>query len=443
MPNQDETTLPLRLNLRRKSPSSPKTGLKLTVSLPYCCQSLWRSGSSSFSGTRPTRRPLLIRKPLRRTARHPSVDVVSVNYAPASESVGYPGETRGWYESTIYARVNGYVDKWFVDIGDRVHKGQVLATIETPDLDAQLQAAQHQLVVSQSQVEVVKAQADFAKSTYDRWRDSPKGVVSEQEREEKKAEFTSSVAQMRAAEAKVSADQADVDRLNAIEGYKQVTAPFDGVITSRHIDIGDLVTSGSTSSTTSLYTVAQISEIRIFVDVPQQAIAGMDVGVPAAATSDEFPGRKFEGKITRTSATRSIRPRGLLHVEVDLENPDLVLMPGMYLQVHFEITHRGLLRVPASALMFRSGGPQVAVVADDGKINFRDVSIAIDNGDFVEIGSGVSANEKVALNLSDQIAEGDQVTATEIDAQAEVAQAPDSAQTGESRAVAADVVPPP
>jgi RND family efflux transporter MFP subunit len=372
----------------------------------------------------------------------PAVDVVSVNYAPATESIGYPGETRGWYESTIYARVNGYVDKWFVDIGDRVHKGQVLATIETPDLDAQLQAAQHQLVVSQSQVEVVKAQADFAKSTYDRWRDSPKGVVSEQEREEKKAEFTSSVAQMRAAEAKVSADQADVDRLNAIEGYKQVTAPFDGVITSRHIDIGDLVTSGSTSSTTSLYTVAQISEIRIFVDVPQRAIAGMDVGVPAVATSDEFPGRKFEGKITRTShaidpATRT------LHVEVDLENPDLVLMPGMYLQEHFEITHRGLLRVPASALMFRSGGPQVAVVTDDDKINFRDVTIAIDNGDFVEIGSGISANEKVALNLSDQIAEGDKVAATDVDARTGAAQTPNSSQTNESRAVTADVVPPP
>ena len=118
-------------------------------------------------------------------------------------------------------------------------------------------------------------------------------------------------------------------------------------------------------------------------------------------------------------------------------------MPGMYLQVHFELTRRGLLRVPASALMFRSGGPQVAVVTNDGKIDFRDVSIAIDNGDFVEIGSGVSPNEKVALNLGDQIAEGDRVTATDIDAQAKVAAAPASPQSGEPRAVAADVTPPP
>jgi len=363
----------------------------------------------------------------------PDVDVVTVNYAPATESIGYPGDTRGWYESTIYARVNGYVSKWLVDIGDRVHKGEVLATIDTPDLDAQLQAAQHQLVVSQSQVEVAKAQADFAKSTYDRWRDSPRGVVSEQEREEKKAEYTSSVAQMRAAQAKVSADQADVDSLNAIAGYKQVTAPFDGLITSRHVDIGDLVTSGSTTSTSSLYTVAQINEIRVFVDIPQRATAGMEDGVPAVVTADEFPNRNFDGKITRTShaidpATRT------LHVEVDVENPDLVLMPGMYVQVHFRMTHKGLLRVPASALMFRAGGPQVAVVTDDGKIDFRDVNIAIDSGDFVEIGSGVSPSEKVALNLSNQIAQGDKVTATEIDS---------PAKTSEPRATVSDVTPQP
>jgi RND family efflux transporter MFP subunit len=367
----------------------------------------------------------------------PAVDVVNVNFAPPSESIGYPGETRGWYESTIYARTNGSVDQWFVDIGDHVHKGQVLATIDTPDLDAQLQAAQHQLVVSQSQVEVVKAQSDFAKSTYDRWRDSPKGVVSEQERDEKKAEYASSVAQLRAAEAKVSADQADVDRLNAIEGYKQVTAPFDGVITSRHIDIGDLVTSGSTTSTTSLYTVAQISEIRVFVDVPQQATAGLDVGVRAVAMANEFPDKKFEGNITRTShaidpVTRTLR------VEVDLENPDLVLMPGMYIKVDFNIPHKGLLRVPASALMFRSGGPQVAVVDKDGKVQFRDVQIAIDNGDYVEIGSGVFPNEKVALNLSDQIAEGQKVTAEEIDTEGKFAQAPASGQSDGGQTAAAD-----
>jgi RND family efflux transporter MFP subunit len=369
----------------------------------------------------------------------PSVDVVNVTYAPSSESVGYPGDTRGWYQSTIYARVDGYVGKWFVDIGDRVRQGQVLATIETPDLDAQLQAAQHQLVVSQSQVDVVKANAEFAKSTYDRWRDSPKGVVSEQEREEKKAEYAGSVAQLKSAEAKVSADQADVDRLNAFEGYKQVTAPYDGVITIRHIDIGDLVTAGSTANTSSLYDVAQISEIRVFVDIPQRATAGMEVGVPAVVIANEFPDKKFEGKIARTShaidpATRT------LHVEVDVANPDLVLMPGMYVQVKFNIRHKELLRVPASALLFRSGGPQVAVVGNDGTVAFRNVQIAIDNGDYVELGSGVWANEKVALNLSNQIAEGDKVIANDVDLERNIVQA--SGPASEPSTVAAVGSPP-
>jgi RND family efflux transporter MFP subunit len=353
----------------------------------------------------------------------PSVDVVTVNYAPPSETVGYPGETRGWYQSTIYARINGYVGQWLVDIGDRVQKGQVLATIDTPDLDAQFQAAEHQLAMSQAQVDVVKANAEFAKTTYDRWKDSPKGVVSEQERDEKKAEYESSLAQMTSAQAKVSADQANVAQLSALESYKKVTAPFDGVITSRHIDIGDLVTAGSTSSTSSLYTMAQINEIRVFVDVPQKATAGMEIGVPATATAIQFPDKKFQGKITRTS--NAIDPvTRTLQVEVDLDNPNLILMPGMYVEVNFVMSHESLLRVPASALMFRSGGPQVAVVGSDGKIAFRDVRIAIDNGDYVEIGSGLSANEKVALNLSNQIAEGQTVVPTDIDSSEKTAQAP-------------------
>jgi RND family efflux transporter MFP subunit len=373
-----------------------------------------------------------------RTQQAPTVDVVAVDYAPATQSVSYPGETRGWYESTVYARVNGYVEKWFADIGDRVKKGQVLATIDTPDLDAQFQAAQHQLVASQSQVDVMDANAAFAKSTYERWRDSPPGVVSEQEREAKKAEYASSNAELKAAEAKVSADKADVDQLSAMKGFKEVTAPFDGVITSRHIDMGDLVTAGSTASTSPLYTVAQISEIRVFVDVPQRAAAGMDVGVPAMATADEFPGQKFSGKIARTSdaidpATRT------LHVEVDVANPDLVLMPGMYMQVNFQLKHKNFLQVPASALISTSRGLEVAVVNDDGKVNFHNVQIAIDNGDFVEIGSGLALNDKVALNLSNQVAEGDKVVAMQVDDHGKPLQAQGAADTGQNRAVAANV----
>jgi RND family efflux transporter MFP subunit len=353
------------------------------------------------------------------------VDVVNVDYAASTHTVGYPGETHGWYQTTIYARVTGYVAKWLVDIGDRVKKDQVLATIDTPDLDAQLETSQQQLAVSQSQVEVMNANTDFAKTTWERWRDSPKGAVSEQERDEKKAAYDSSVAQLKAAQAKVSADKADVARIQAFEGYKQVTAPFDGVITARRVDIGDLVTAGSTSNTTPLYTMAQVNEVRVFVDVPQRATAGMVVGVDAVATANEFPGRKFQGKITRTSSAIDPTTR-TLRVEVDIDNPDQTLVPGMYVQVAFAIIHKGLLHVPASALMFRSGGPQVAVVGDDGTVSFRDVKIDIDNGDFVEISSGVSAGAKVALNLSNQVAQGDKVTANVVAQEQKVAQSTDS-----------------
>ncbi len=339
----------------------------------------------------------------------PLVDVVGVKYAAPTQSLSLPGETRGWYQSTIYARVSGYVGQWFSDIGDRVRKGQVLATIETPDLDQQLVAAEQKLAVSQAEVKVMEANANFAKKTYERWRDSPKGVVSDQEREEKEAEFSSSAARVNAAEAQVNADKADVERANDLEEFKKVSAPYDGVITERRIDIGDLVTAGSTSNTTLLYGIAQINEIRVFVDVPQRIAGSLDMDAQAVATTDEFVGRKFQGKIARTS--RAIDPSSrTLHVEVDIQNPDLLLMPGMYVQVMMQLTHKRFIEVPASALMFRSAGPQVAVVGDDGKVGFRDVEIGVDQGDVVEIASGLSIGDRVALNLSSQIADGDRVT---------------------------------
>ena len=356
-------------------------------------------------------------------AAPPGVDVVTVKRAPATQSLPLPGAAHGWYESTIYARVSGYVGQWYVDIGDHVTKGQVLATIETPDLDAQLQAAEHQLAISGSEVEVAQANADFTKTTYERWKQAEQGVVSQQEREEKKAEFNSGVAHLTAAESKVSADQSNVDQLSALEAFKRVTAPFDGVITARRIDIGDLVTAGSTSNTTSLYAIAQINKIRVFVDVPQNEASGMTVGVPATARCNEYPDQDFTGAITRTAnaidpATRTLR------VEVDIDNPQGVLLPGMYLQVTFDITRKGLLQVPASAMIFRASGPVVAVVGDDGQVAFHKVNIAIDNGDFVELSSGVAPDDKVALNLSNQIDEGDKVVATDIDSPVKVVDAP-------------------
>ena len=343
-----------------------------------------------------------------RVSAVPPVDVVTVERAPATRPLILPGETAAWYESTIYARVNGYVAHWSVDIGDAVKKGQVMATIDTPDLDDELAAAKAKVKAEESQVKVREAEADFAKTTYERWRDSPKGVVSEQEREAKKAGYVSAVAQLNSAQAQVHLDQAQVDRLTALTQFKQVTAPFDGVVTDRKIDIGNLVTAGSTANTTPLYRVTQDDPIRVFVDVPQAASSDMKPGVPARITASAFGDRKFDGKVTRTSQALDPRAR-TLRVEVDIPNSDHALVPGMYVQVAFELSTHGLAQIPAGALLFRTSGPQVAVVGGDGVVSYRPVTIARDDGATVELASGVTVGEKVALNISSQIADGTKV----------------------------------
>ncbi|MDE3060333.1 MAG: efflux RND transporter periplasmic adaptor subunit [Pseudomonadota bacterium] len=322
------------------------------------------------------------------------VDVITVAAAPATSNLTLPGETAAWYESTIYARVDGYVANWSADIGDQVKKGQVLATIETPELDAQLAAAKAKLIAAQ-------ADAELAKTTYDRWRDSPKGVVSEQEREEKKAAYSSAVAQ-------VKLSQAGIDRYQALARFKEVTAPYDGRITERRIDIGNLVTAGSNASTTPLYRMAQNNPMRIFVDVPQSAAPDMKKDVEAEITASNLPDRIFRGAIARTADAINPQSR-TLRVEVDIPNEDQALVPGMYVNVKFEVPGQGLPQVRAAALVFRNGGPEVAVVDKDHRVHFHKVAIARDNGGTVDIGSGIEVGDQVALNISNQISDGDTV----------------------------------
>ena len=349
---------------------------------------------------------------LQSTAQAPPVEVITVSTAPPTQELTLPGETRGWYNSTIYARVNGYVANWIVDIGDKVKKDQVLATIDTPELDAQLEAAQAQMKASQAEVTVKESEVDFAKTTYDRWHDSPKGVVSDQEREDKKARYDAAKAQLNAAQARVALDQANVDRLTFLTSFKQVTSPYDGVITDRRVDIGDLVTAGSTASTSPLYGIAQTDQIRVFVNVPQTASMEITDGAPAAVKASERPDKTFQGRVTRTSRAIDRKAR-TLRVEVDLQNKDQALLPGMYVQVDFHLKPTNFPQVPASAMVFRAGGPQVALIENNDTVKFRDVTIARDNGNFVELASGVSAGDKVALNISSQIASGDKVTVRE------------------------------
>jgi RND family efflux transporter MFP subunit len=338
----------------------------------------------------------------------PLVNVITVSGVSAALALKLPGETAAWFESTIYARVDGYVGKWNVDIGDTVKKGQVLALIETPELDAEQAASAAKLKAAEALVVARQADANFAKTTYERWRDSPRGVVSEQEREAKKAGHDSAVAQLSEAQAQVALDKADVDRYTVLARFKQVTAPYDGKITERHIDIGNLVTAGSGSNTTPLYKIVQNDPMRIFVDAPQNAAGDMKVGVIANITASNVPNHVFKGKITRTADAINPQSR-TLRVEVDIPNPDQLLVSGMYINASFDISSQGLLEVPAAALVFRSSGPQVAVVGKDKHITFHKVTIARDNGNSVEIGSGLEVGDQVALNISSQITDGEKV----------------------------------
>jgi RND family efflux transporter MFP subunit len=346
----------------------------------------------------------------------PPVDVVIARPATDGQDLVLPGETAAWYETTIYARVNGYVAKWLVDIGDHVKKGQVLAIIETPELDAELQAARAQLKASEAQVGARKAEAGFSKTTNERWRDSPKGVVSEQEREAKRADYESSEARLYAADAQVNLDKSKVDQYNALTEFKQVKAPFDGTITERKIDIGNLVTAGSGSTTTPLYRMAQTDPLRIFVDVPQSASGElMNAGAPAEIRATGAVGGVFSGKIARSAESINAQAR-TMRVEVDMPNANHALVPGMYVNIAFRLPPRGLVEVPAAALIFRASGTQVAQVDASGKVQFENVVIARDNGTLVELASGVQPGDKLVLNISSQIASGQKVAVDEPDA---------------------------
>lgn len=346
----------------------------------------------------------------------PVVEVVSAEPAPATWNLKLPGETAAWYDSKIYARVNGYVGKWLNDIGDHVEKGQVLATIETPDLDAGLVAAKAKLAASEAQVQVKQADADFAKSTYERWRDSPAGSVSKQEQDSKKAGYESAEAQLAAAKAQVETDEAEVSRLTVLTEFKLVKAPFSGIVTQRNIDIGNLVTAGSTNSTTSLYRISADDPIRVFVEAPQSASSQLlKPGVAATITTIGPTPQQFEGKVARTSMSINDQAR-TLRVEVDIPNANQALVPGMYVEVAFQLKSDGAAQVPAAAMIFRAKGPQVAVVDGNDEIRFRDVTIGADNGNVLEIAEGVKVGDKVALNVSSQITDGEKVKPSDANA---------------------------
>lgn len=328
----------------------------------------------------------------------PTVDVVTPVISGVASEIALPGNTQAFDDTPIYARTSGYLKQWFVDIGQHVTKGQLMATIETPELDEQLQVAQADLKSAQ-------ADLNLAKTTSDRYTNLLKlNSVSQQETDV----AVSGAAAKRAA---VEAQEANVRRLSQLQSFEKIYAPYSGIVTQRNTDIGDLINAGSSTTTNTakeLFHIASVNQLRVFVSVPEVYAPDIHNGDTATLTLDEYPGQLFTGIVTRNSG--SIDPSSrTLNVEVDVTNHNEKLLPGAYIFVHFKIPVQSReLSIPSDALLFRSQGLQVGIVRD-GHVHLQNITIGKDNGKSVAVATGLSASDKVILSPSDSLAEGQQV----------------------------------
>jgi RND family efflux transporter MFP subunit len=342
----------------------------------------------------------------------PTVAVISPRQGAAVQHQVLPGTIQAWYEAPIYARVSGYLKNWYFDYGARVKKGALLAEIDAPDLDAQLAAAEAKLNSTKAVVKVREAEREFAETTFARWRDSPKGVVSVQEQEGKQADYNSAVARLNAAIAEVAADQGDVDRLQALEGFKKIIAPFDGVVTARETDIGALINAGSGTgggNGPELFRVADVHEMRVYVQVPQQLTAGIRPGLTADLHLPQHPDTTFKATVATTSDAINESARTLL-VELHAANPDGQLQPGAYAQVDFELpSDRHVVRLPTSALIFRENGLEVATIGPDNKIELKPIILGHNLGTEVEVVKGLTLTDRVVNSPPDSLSAGNTV----------------------------------
>jgi len=342
----------------------------------------------------------------------PTVTAIMPHSGAATHRVTLPGMVQAWYEAPIYARVPGYLKKWYFDYGAQVKNGDVLAEIETPDLDAQLSAAEAKLNSARAIVNVRQAEEQFARSTFQRWRDSPKGVVSAQEQEGKEADFNSAKARLSSANAQVAVDQGEVDRMLALESFKRVTAPFDGVVTARETDIGALINAGSGTgggNGPELFRVADVHMMRVYVQVPQQLSAGITAGLTATLQLPQYPAKTYNATVATTSNAINADARTLL-VELHADNPNGELQPGAYAQVDFEISNGpNIVQVPTSALIFRERGMEVATITANDTIQLTPVTLGRNLGTDVEILQGLTATDRVVNSPPDSLSSGDKV----------------------------------
>ena len=325
-----------------------------------------------------------------------AVSVVSPKQTAPADEIILPGNVQPFITSPIYSRTNGYLKKWYFDIGAHVKKGQLLAIIETPEVDQQLQQARSNLLTAQANLEL----ASVTKNRYQGLLKS--NAVSQQD-------VDNAVGTYNANKSIVEADKAAVEQYSALASFEKIYAPFDGVITARNTDIGDLISSGSgTGVKTDLFHIAQPGKLRVYVNVPEEYSQGIKTEMIANLSLAEFPGRKFQGKLVRTAEAINVTTRTLL-IEIDLENPSGTLLSGSYAEVHLAVpTQASTFLLPVNALIFRSEGLHVAKV-NDGKAVLTAVTPGHDFGNQIEIVSSLTANDQVIINPPDSIVSGQAV----------------------------------
>jgi multidrug efflux system membrane fusion protein len=335
-------------------------------------------------------------------ARGQQVLVTKAKRNTGAHTIMLPGTLQGALESPIYARTSGYVKSWTKDIGGRVEKGQVLAEIDTPEVDQELM----QVEANRKQVE---SRVALAQSSLERWKNLRKiDAVSQQELDERQASYSQAMADL-------AAGDANVRRLRQLRSFRSVVAPFSGVITRRNVEVGDLINAGNAGANRELFRLAQTDPLRVYVSVPQTYASQVKVGQLAKIELRESPGASYAGKVARTA--NAIDPiTRTMQVEISQPNADGKLMPGAYAQVSLSTEMSASLTVPSNTLLFRKDGSTVAVVGSDGRVHLQSVRIGQDYGRTVEIISGLQGTEQLIVNPSDSIEEGEQVVIAKAEA---------------------------
>ncbi|HVA95927.1 MAG TPA: efflux RND transporter periplasmic adaptor subunit [Candidatus Dormibacteraeota bacterium] len=327
----------------------------------------------------------------------PYVAVIHATPIPSDSQMVLPGALKAYVDSPIYARTNGYLKKWYRDIGSHVKRGEILAEIDTPEVDEQLSQARAELATAQANV-------TLSRITATRYEGLLKtDSVSQQDVDNAKGDLAAKQAMLQSA-------QANVKRLEDLESFKRVYAPFSGIITQRNVDPGTLINAGNGGSATKeMFDLAQIDPIRAFVAVPQSFSPSIHIGAKACLTLSEIAGRNFCGKIVRTANTIDPSTRTLL-TEVDVPNRNGTLLPGAYAQVHFDVKLPGMrLSLPVNAILFRPEGTVVAVVKSDNRLAMKKITIGRDFGKTVEVLEGIDTTDRIVINPPDSLEQDEMV----------------------------------